>query len=277
MAGPACALVLLLLAWPHCVCQAFSTTPRPLAWSQARPEARARFALGRRGAAGAWGLPSAPATLPPRRGGRQLATMCSGGQGTLNAGSSATQACLPRRRVPALTIMHLSGRRKTSVHDPGSEAGAINLDDLGLPKTVKSEIQGLSIEEQNMILGAVGLAPTRTRKQKQARRTGAGTGETAAQRRSRRKAAQERRDAPTDAGSPETSTRGKTSNLQAEAATGKGHPAPPPKPKRPSKDPLESAASSQTVKRARDEEALFARDEDEFFRDELPSAKKDQA
>jgi hypothetical protein len=61
--------------------------------------------------------------------------------------------------------------------DSSSEKGPGNSDRLGLPKSVQSELSALSAEEQNMILGVVGLAPQKSSKKKKAksgRNTGAG-------------------------------------------------------------------------------------------------------
>jgi hypothetical protein len=79
----------------------------------------------------------------------------------------------------------------------GDQEGGEALAKTGLPKSVISEMKGLSIEEQNMILGAVGLAPAqgkqnKAKKSKHGRLTGAGSGETAAERRARRNAKTQR-------------------------------------------------------------------------------------
>jgi hypothetical protein len=142
--------------------------------------------------------------------------------------------------------------------ETGSKTGPNSLDDLGLPKSVVSEIQGLSAEEQNMILGAVGLSPSKKRKQKQSRHSGAGTGETAAQRRARRKAAQERQQAAARSSQERTSKAGKA---KGEPAKAKGHPAPPPKPQGPTKDGACTSFGEKSPRladvRARNEEAFF--------------------
>lgn len=100
----------------------------------------------------------------------------------------STGASCVLRRGPKVWHLRPTGASVPALHQismssagGGNEHGTGGLDKLGLPKSVQNEMQGLSQEEQNMILGAVGLSPLapndkkRTNK-KNSRQSGAGSG-----------------------------------------------------------------------------------------------------
>ena len=152
-----------------------------------------------------------------------------------------------------------------------SDAGdPYRLDDLGLPSSVKNELSGLSTEEQNMILSAVGISPgkraAKKRKSKSGRSTGAGSGETSAQRRARKQTAEKRRDAASQA-SP-----GGGGASQAKGVHGVHA-----RSEKAGKMRGNQAWVPQERGAGQDDMNVNARDEDEFLGDNLVAGRGDQA
>jgi hypothetical protein len=177
----------------------------------------------------------------------------------------------------------------------GDQEGGEALAKTGLPKSVISEMKGLSIEEQNMILGAVGLSPAqgkqnKAQKSKNGRLTGAGSGETAAERRARRNA-KTQRSTPADVFKAATASLGESLPLStASPVEGKGG-------KREGGGKREARAKGageggsflDQVRARRDSRPQWldnvggerggaggGRDESAFFADTLPTSKGDQ-
>ena len=73
---------------------------------------------------------------------------------------SIVDPCTSGLRFGLFCSSCLDARTRAPVHNSaGDEQDTTGLENLGLPKSVMNEMQTLSVEEQNMILGAVGLAP----------------------------------------------------------------------------------------------------------------------